>query len=129
VELVHCCEEAIRLCSELSELSPAPEPQTRIELPKEERTGTAAMEVPRGTLFHSYTLNPSGVVVDADIVTPTAQNLAQIEADIRQTVQSWLQQNRRGGEGQLKSDLERLARAYDPCISCSTHLIDLRIAQ
>jgi sulfhydrogenase subunit alpha len=129
VELIHCCEEAIRLCSELSELSPAPEPQTRIELPKEERTGTAAMEVPRGTLFHSYTLNPSGVVVDADIVTPTAQNLAQIEADIRQTVQSWLQQNRRGGEGQLKSDLERLARAYDPCISCSTHLIDLRIAQ
>ncbi len=128
IELVHCCEQTIELCQELGQLSAPPEAPT-ISLPKENRTGTAAMEVPRGTLFHSYTLNTSGVVVDADIVTPTAQNLAQIEADIHQTVQKWLEDDREGGETLLKANLERLARAYDPCISCSTHLIDLRLPQ
>lgn len=126
VELVYCCEEVIRLCNELTRLPAEPKPAIHPPSPRETTTGTAAMEVPRGTLFHSYTINESGIITDADIITPTSQNLAQVEIDIGSTVNHWIESDEAGGKEQLKSELEMLARAYDPCISCSTHLIDLK---
>lgn len=126
VELVYCCEEVIRLCNELMRLPAEPQPPLKPSPPKETVFGVAAMEVPRGTLFHSYTINESGVIVDADVITPTSQNLAQVEIDIETTVNHWIQNGEPGGKDRLKGELEMLARAYDPCISCSTHMIDLK---
>ena len=76
-------------------------------------------EVPRGTLFHHYAIDDAGRVVAADVVTPTAQNYGNLEDQFRATV--------RDGAGQpddeLRRRLEMVARAYDPCVSCSVHTI------
>lgn len=86
-------------------------------------TGTAATEVPRGTLYHSYTFDQQGYLVAADIVTPTAQNSANMEKDVRAATERLL-----AGLplDQIGDRLEMVVRAYDPCISCAVHLLDLR---
>jgi sulfhydrogenase subunit alpha len=127
VELFLCCEETIRLCDELRALPPQPTADPYHLNPAQKSRGTSALEVPRGTLFHSYEIDESGQITDADIITPTAQNLAQVESDIAKTVQSWLDADKNGGEETLRQHLEMVARAYDPCISCSTHLVDLKV--
>jgi sulfhydrogenase subunit alpha len=81
--------------------------------------GAAATEVPRGTLFHAYELDAAGLVVAADVITPTAQNFSNAEDQFRAAV--------RDGAGvsddELRRRLEMVARAYDPCVSCSVHAI------
>ena len=85
-------------------------------------SGTAATEVPRGTLFHSYVLDAEGRVEAADVVTPTAQNLRNAEEQMRATVR-----DARGvPDSELRHRLEIVARAYDPCISCSVHVVRAR---
>jgi len=127
VELVYCCEQVIQMCDELRALPTQPSADPYHLHPEKTVRGTAAMEVPRGTLFHSYEINEEGHITDADIITPTAQNLAQVESDIAKTVQTWLDSNKDGGDERLRKNLEMVARAYDPCISCSTHLVDLTV--
>ena len=84
--------------------------------------GTAAIEAPRGALIHSYAFDASGRCRAADIVTPTAINQAAMEQDLLALAQTM------GGaadERELTAALERLVRAYDPCISCAVHLIKI----
>ncbi|MEK9702515.1 MAG: nickel-dependent hydrogenase large subunit, partial [Deltaproteobacteria bacterium] len=81
VELVYCCEQVIQMCDELRALPTQPSADPYHLHPEKTVRGTAAMEVPRGTLFHSYEINEEGHITDADIITPTAQNLAQVESD------------------------------------------------
>ena len=85
-------------------------------------TGTAVTEAPRGLLVHSYTYDAAGRIERADVITPTAMNAASIERHFRDAVD-------RGAaldDGALRQRLEMIARAYDPCISCSVHLIRRR---
>ena len=79
--------------------------------------GFAATEAPRGTLYHSYDFDEDGKAVAADVITPTAQNLASIEHHFRCNIE----QNRGADQNLLQKQLEMIARAYDPCISCSVH--------
>ncbi len=81
-------------------------------------TGTAVTEAPRGLLFHSYTYDADGRIVSADVITPTALNAASIEEHLRCAVRQHA-----GLEPALAKKLEMIARAYDPCVSCSVHLI------
>ncbi len=78
VELVHCIDEALRI---LGRLQPRPEPVPTISL--REGRGVAAIEVPRGTLWHEYVLDSAGYITRANIITPTAQNLRSMEEDLR----------------------------------------------
>jgi sulfhydrogenase subunit alpha len=85
-------------------------------------TGTAITEAPRGLLVHSYTYNEDYRVVRADVITPTAMNAASIEHHFRLGVD----QSTDKSDESLKRRLEMIARAYDPCISCSVHMVRLR---
>jgi sulfhydrogenase subunit alpha len=85
--------------------------------------GIAAVEVPRGILFHEYEIDDDGRVVAANIVTPTAQNLANVERDLRAAAESLLPTGPPGGDAELRQDLEMVTRAYDPCISWSVHVV------
>jgi coenzyme F420-reducing hydrogenase alpha subunit len=80
-------------------------------------TGVGAVEAPRGTLFHKYTFDDNGVCTAANICIPTNQNHANIQKDFEALVPAMLDRD----EAQLRLMLEMLVRAYDPCISCSTH--------
>ena len=87
-----------------------------------EGRGVGAVDVPRGILFHDYTYNKSGKCVKANMVIPTNQNHANIQLDMEELVPQIKDRSRE----EIQLTLEMLVRAYDPCISCSTHCIDLR---
>jgi coenzyme F420-reducing hydrogenase alpha subunit len=86
-------------------------------------SGCAASEAPRGTLYHRYEVNESGLVEFARIVPPTAQNLAQMEADLWQLAPVVLEMPHE----EATLTCEHLLRAYDPCISCATHFLTLTV--
>lgn len=121
IELIHSIERSLVLIDYLLEEGIKQEDPVKIE-PRAGR-GVGAIEVPRGTLFHAYTYDETGHIVDADVITPTAQNLANAEKDLRTAVEHLMAAD----EEQLRLSLEMVARAYDPCISCAVHLVDLTI--
>ncbi|HEX7391531.1 MAG TPA: Ni/Fe hydrogenase subunit alpha [Thermoplasmata archaeon] len=86
-------------------------------------SGTGAVEAPRGVLYHHYEIK-DGLIDVADIITPTAQNLDDIEKHLKLTAERMLADDKQDEEVRL--GLEMVARAYDPCISCATHLVALK---
>ena len=116
VEIAHCIEEGIELIDELLKREIAweePVPPARLS-----GEGVGSCEVPRGILFHNYEIE-KGKIVGANCIIPTGQNLANIEADMRALVPTILDKP----QEEIAHSLEMLVRAYDPCISCSTHLL------
>ena len=85
--------------------------------------GRAVTEAPRGSLYHAYETDERGMIRSAHIVPPTAQNQAQIEADLRALVPAILPLSR----AEATRRCEMVIRNYDPCISCATHFLDLTI--
>jgi coenzyme F420-reducing hydrogenase alpha subunit len=83
--------------------------------------GIAACEAPRGILFHHYAFDEKGYCTSANIITPTAQNLLSIQ----KAIESYLPQHLGLSSNEIKAEIEKLIRAYDPCISCSTHFLEL----
>jgi sulfhydrogenase subunit alpha len=79
--------------------------------------GGSATEAPRGTLYHSYAVDDDGIITRGDVITPTAQNLANIEADMRAFAPTVA--DRPAEEFTLL--IEELVRSYDPCLSCAVH--------
>lgn len=115
VELIFSLERSLEIIDELLAGGLVDEPPVPFEV--KAGTGTAATEVPRGTLYHSYTIDDSGTIVRADVITPTAQNLANIEKDLRATAGRLADKPAE----EIRRNLEMVVRAYDPCISCSVH--------
>ncbi|MBS3105220.1 Ni/Fe hydrogenase subunit alpha [Candidatus Woesearchaeota archaeon] len=117
IEIVHCIDEAIRICENLNIRSEA------VEKPKlKAGNGVGAIEVPRGTLWHDYTINDNGVITNANIITPTAQNLLNIQEDIRDFVPSVASKRKE----KIVLEVEKLIRSYDPCFSCSAHFLEVK---
>lgn len=118
VEIVHCLEEGILLLDTLLSRGvrwEEPAPPAHLS-----GVGVGACEVPRGTLFHEYRIE-DGRIVGANCIIPTGQNLANIELDMRALVPQILDRP----QAEIGQALEMLVRAYDPCISCSTHLLNI----
>jgi coenzyme F420-reducing hydrogenase alpha subunit len=116
VEIAHCVEEGIDLIDALLAVGVRPELPGKPAF--ESGEGVGACEVPRGTLFHKYRIE-DGRIVEANCVIPTGQNLANIELDMRALVPQIVDRPRK----EITHRLEMLVRAYDPCISCSTHMV------
>jgi coenzyme F420-reducing hydrogenase alpha subunit len=83
--------------------------------------GVGAVEAPRGTLYHHYVIQ-DGLVAQANCIIPTAQNLANLEADMQSLVPACLGNK----PADIQQTLEMLVRAYDPCISCSVHRLEVK---
>ncbi|KND28497.1 Ni/Fe hydrogenase subunit alpha [Streptomyces acidiscabies] len=123
VEVVYALEEALRI---IAAYEPPAHPYT--EVPPAAGVGHGATEAPRGLLYHRYELDARGIVTDAVMVPPTAQNQGAIEADLRHLAQRAVSEQNLGDE-ELTDLCERAIRNHDPCISCSTHFLDLRIVR
>jgi len=87
--------------------------------------GAAAVDVPRGLLIHDYTVGDEGLITDANLIIPTGQNYNNIEHDMRKMVPEILDKP----QDEIALQLEMLVRAYDPCISCSVHLLDVEFVE
>lgn len=85
--------------------------------------GCGVTEAPRGTLYHRYEIGQDGIIASARIVAPTSQNQAAIQADLRAFVQPRLDLD----DAELTRQCEQAIRNYDPCISCSTHFLNLTV--
>lgn len=118
IELVHFYEEAIQLINAYK-----PEGRSYINLKLKAGEGTGATEAPRGLLYHRYKIDDQGLVTFAKITPPTAQNLPRIEADLFALAPKIVEMPHE--EATLTA--EHLVRAYDPCISCATHFLKLKV--
>ena len=76
-------------------------------------------EAPRGSLFHELEVDEAGTIMKANIITPTSQNIANLEADMRVLAQSLADAG--APLDDIRLEIEKLVRAYDPCLSCSVH--------
>ncbi len=118
VELVHACDEALRLVGAYEEpAGPA------LEVVPRAGWGHGASEAPRGVLYHRYRLDDSGIILDAKIVPPTSQNQRTIEEDLFRFVSA----HAALPDDELRHRCEQAIRNYDPCISCATHFLTLEV--
>ncbi len=123
VEVVHSVEDSLQLINEL--LDKGIEEQGlnyQPDIEPKAGTGVGAVEVPRGILFHEYTYDEEGRCTKANCIIPTNQNHGNIQHDMEKLVPEMIGEK---SEDEMELTLEMLVRAYDPCISCSTHYLDV----
>jgi coenzyme F420-reducing hydrogenase alpha subunit len=120
VETLQAVNEALAIL----EAYPEPDRPAAEVRPKAGR-GYGCSEAPRGILYHRYDVDDAGLITSARIVPPTAQNQPTIEDDLRHYVppRMALPLN------ELTWQCEQAIRNYDPCISCSTHYLQLQIEE
>ena len=118
VEILYACDEALRLIAQY-----VPPERPSVEVVPRAGTGYGCTEAPRGILYHRYTIDDAGFITDAKIVPPTAQNQKAIEADLRAFVDPRIDLP----QATLTWQCEQAIRNYDPCISCATHFLALRV--
>jgi coenzyme F420-reducing hydrogenase alpha subunit len=121
LEIHLALSEAARLLA-----MPAEETEATAPLHIPVGTGYGCTEAPRGILWHRYDTDPNGLLRQARIVPPTSQNQARIEQDLHQSLQRFgLERD----SDSLRLHAEQVIRNYDPCISCATHFLDLRLVR
>lgn len=118
VECAQVLEHALQLIDEL--LTAGLKDEKVIVEPKAGE-GAGSVEAPRGILFHRYAFDEKGLCESANICIPTGQNHANIQKDFEALVPQVIDRE----QDEIRLMLEMLVRAYDPCISCSTHYLDV----
>jgi coenzyme F420-reducing hydrogenase alpha subunit len=124
VEIVSDVYESLRLLDELIDAGVRLEP---LVPPTKYGGGVGATEVPRGILFHEYSYDEEGMCRSANCVIPTNQNHNNIQHDFNELVPQLIEQDK--SEKEMELALEMLVRSYDPCISCSTHYLDVKFVR
>lgn len=119
LELITAFEEAVRIV-EGYRVEPKP---SRTEIPLRGGEGCHVTEAPRGLIYHRYRVGDDGLIAEAKIVPPTSQNQGRIERDLAEFLPGILNHD----DSEVARRCEHLIRNYDPCISCSTHFLKVKI--
>ena len=119
VEVVHSVKDSIRLLDELLGAGYRPE---KVVQPTRFSQGQGAVEVPRGILFHEYSYDRKGMCQEGNCIIPTNQNHNNIQKDFEALVPKIINKP----QAEIQHLMEMLVRAYDPCISCSTHYLTVK---
>jgi len=122
VECFHVVEASIVLIDQI--LSKGLKEEKVTSAPRAGK-GAGCVEAPRGILFHEYEFDKDGNCIAADICIPTNQNHANIQKDFEKLLPEILGQS----ENEIRLKLEMLVRSYDPCISCSTHMLNVQFVR
>lgn len=128
VECIHSLEDGIAILEEFKKKGVKLEEEIIVGLNEQKRiavkagNGVGAVEVPRGVLFHNYKVDGNGIITEANCIIPTGQNLNNIEQDMKKLVPEIMDRP----DEEITLALEMLVRAYDPCISCSAHFLDVK---
>ncbi|MBA7505156.1 Periplasmic [NiFeSe] hydrogenase large subunit [subsurface metagenome] len=119
VESIYAVEESLKIIDQLMAQGLKEEkPDVKVKAGR----GIGAVEAPRGILFHDYTYDDKGVLTEANCVIPTNQNHNNIQKDMEALVPSVINKS----QEEITHLLEMLVRAYDPCISCSAHFLEVK---
>ncbi len=81
--------------------------------------GVGIIEAPRGTLIHHYKVNEEGAITWANLIVATGNNNLAIGRSVDQVAKHFIDGTKMK-EGMLNR-VSAVVRAYDPCLSCSTH--------
>jgi len=119
IEMIDAFEEAVAIVKDYH-AEPA---ESRILFNPKPGVGCHATEAPRGLIYHRYRIGDDGLIAEAKIVPPTSQNQGQIENDLR----AYVPRVAKFDDTVATQKCEHMIRNYDPCISCSTHFLDLKI--
>ena len=121
-ESAHVVEASLEIIDKLLTKGIKPE---KVKVTPRAGRGHAAIEAPRGILFHSYEFDKKGECVWGNCCIPTNQNHANIQLDFEKLVPQFMNE----GEDALRQKMEMLVRSYDPCVSCSTHYLDIEFVK
>ena len=122
VEIVHSVDDSIMLIDELLEEG-MDEDKAMVEVKPKAGRGVGAVEAPRGLLIHDYTYNDDGKIEKANLIIPTGMNYGNMERDMNAIVPGIIDKS----EDEIRLACEMMIRAYDPCISCSTHFLNVKL--
>ncbi|MCB9394572.1 MAG: Ni/Fe hydrogenase subunit alpha [Acidimicrobiaceae bacterium] len=117
IEVIAATEQMATLLADDTILDPMVRATGRISHPR----GVGVSEAPRGTLFHDYTVDEYGLLEHVNMIIATGQNNLAMNATVLQIAREWID-----GPDIPEPVLNRIEagiRAFDPCLSCSTHAI------
>lgn len=114
IEIMHCIDHSIEILE-----STDFKKETKNEVKIKEGRGVGVIEAPRGTLYYAISLDNEGKILYGNLVIPTAQNQIKMENDIRNLVSKHLDKDKNF----IQHEIEKLIRAYDPCMTCATHFL------
>jgi len=117
IEILHAVERIEELAAEPELMSK----DIRAKAGLNRREGIGSCEAPRGTLFHHYQVDASGLVRKANLLIATSQNNLAMNEAVEQTARHYVSA-RSLQEGMLNR-VEAAIRCFDPCLSCSTHAL------
>jgi NAD-reducing hydrogenase large subunit len=117
VEVIACLERMERLLDDPLLLDPT----VRAEGGISRTRGVGVSEAPRGTLFHDYTVDGDGLLTNVTLIIATGHNSLAMNATLAQAAREFIH-GPNIPEG-VMNRLEAGLRAYDPCLSCSTHAL------
>jgi len=122
VEIVHGVDDSIRLIDKILEEG-LDDDKAMVDIKPGSGRGVGVVEAPRGLLIHDYTYDDRGRVKKANLIIPTNMNYANIEQDMQSLLPTIIDKS----EDDIRLACEMMIRAYDPCISCSTHLLNVKL--
>lgn len=116
IEILAAIERAEMLLSDPDLLSD----RLRARAMSNQLEGVGVSEAPRGTLFHHYQVDETGLLTRVNLIIATGQNSLAMNAAITQIAKHYIKGSQEIPEGVLNR-VEAGIRAFDPCLSCSTH--------
>ena len=122
IELLHNAEKVVELLNDPEITST----ETRVPVTPRAARGVGCVEAPRGTLIHDYETDENGLITNLDLIVGTTHNNAPINMSVKQAAKALIKDGKYD-QGTLNK-VEMAIRAYDPCLSCSTHKMDGSIA-
>jgi coenzyme F420-reducing hydrogenase alpha subunit len=117
IEILHSIDHSIEII-ESKEFREENKPEIKIKAGE----GIGVIEAPRGTLYYMLSINNEGKINYGNIVIPTAQNQIMMEKDIKDLVSLMIDKPKH----KIVHEIEKLIRAYDPCMSCASHFLKVR---
>ena len=114
IEIIDCIEESGKLLKKVLKLDLK---NIAVDYKVKEGYGVGAIEAPRGTLYHAYSINNKGRIEKLNIITPTAQLISNMEKDLEEYLPNIINLS----EKEKIRKIKMMIRAYDPCITCSVH--------
>jgi coenzyme F420-reducing hydrogenase alpha subunit len=108
---------AIHSSIEILESNEFKEEKISVEVKKGE--GIGVVEAPRGLLYYHLNIDSTGKITDANLVIPTSQNQVRMQMDVKRVIEDNIDKEK----DVIVKEVEKLVRAYDPCMSCATHFL------
>jgi len=117
IEILYACERVQMLLNEPDILSP----RVRAHAEPNQLEGIGVAEAPRGTLMHHYKIDENGLMLSVNLIIATGHNNLAMNRGVLQVAKHFIK-DARITDGTLNR-MEAVIRAFDPCLSCSTHAL------